>query len=93
LKTTNESEKSEILKPFCLFFFALACERIFIKTYSIESRYVIGLETILFVRASMHLFQPGNFTGSGSEGVNTDFFKEVLSVELVHFVFTDSLAR
>ena len=47
LKTTNKSEKSETCKPFC-FFFALACERIFIKTRDIEIRCAIGPENILF---------------------------------------------
>ena len=37
------------------FFFALACQRIFIKTGSIENRCVIGPETILFAGASVHL--------------------------------------
>ena len=39
LKTTSKCAKSETLKPFCLLLFALACERIFIKTHSTESRY------------------------------------------------------
>ena len=42
------------LNPF-VFFFAHACERIFIKTHSFQSRYVIGLENIPFVGAAMHL--------------------------------------
>ena len=54
LKTTNKSEKSETCKPFC-FFFALACETIFIKTRGIESRCAIGPENILFADASVHL--------------------------------------
>ena len=65
----NESAKSETLKPFCLL------SRSGIKTHSIESRCVIGLENILFVGlenilfvgASMHL-SAGNLY---SEGVNT----------------------
>ena len=52
MKTTNKSAK---FKPvsLCVFFFALACERIFIKTHSIES--VKGPENILFVGSSLHL--------------------------------------
>ena len=42
------------LDPF-VFFFALACERIFIKMHNIESSCVIGFENILFVGASVHL--------------------------------------
>ena len=45
------------LKPLSLFvfFFALARERSFIKTYSIESRSLTGTENILFAGASAHL--------------------------------------
>ena len=44
------------LKPLSppFFFLALAGERIFIKTLSIESGCVIGPENVLFVGASMH---------------------------------------
>ena len=61
LKTTNKSAKFETRQPF--FFSAQACERTVIKTRGIESRCVIGPEDIL----SAH-FQPGHFTGWGSEG-------------------------
>ena len=48
----------------------MACERNFIKTRSLESRFVIaiGQENIPFAGTSVHL-QPRNFTGWGSEGV------------------------
>ena len=39
----------EILWPFCLLF-ALTCERVFIKTHSIEARCVIGLKRIAVCR-------------------------------------------
>ena len=71
-----------------VFFFALACERIFIKTYTIESRCLIGLENIL----SMHLSARGILQALAVMGLNTDFFKDVLLVEFVYLVFTDSLA-
>ena len=63
--------KVQILKPLSLFvfFFTLACERIFIKTYSTESRCDIEPENRLFAGMAVH-FQPGNVTGWGSEGVN-----------------------
>ena len=49
LKTTSKSAVSSTIKLFFSFFlFALACDRIFIRTHSIESRFVIGLENILF---------------------------------------------
>ena len=68
LKTTNKSTKLEILKPFFfIFFFALACERIFIKTCNTEIRFVIGPENVLFA-----LFSGRHFTGWGSERVNDD---------------------
>ena len=50
LKTTNNSAKPETLKPFWLLS-ALACERTFIKRYSIESRCITGPENILCRRA------------------------------------------
>ena len=44
------------LKPVNLFifFFALACERIFVKTHRTDNRCVISAENILFVGASVH---------------------------------------
>ena len=59
------------LKPFSLivFFLAPGCEKIFIKTYSIESRCVIGPENILFAGAFVHLSLGLNFTCCGSKGV------------------------
>ena len=53
LKTTNKSRKFEVLKPFCMFF-ALACERILIKTHTIEIRFVIGAGNALFSGAYLH---------------------------------------
>ena len=73
LKTTSNSEKFQTLKPFCFLFFALARERTFIKTHSIESRWVIGPENITVCGClDPYIFQPGNFTGLGSEGVNDE---------------------
>ena len=46
----------------------MVCERIFIKTHSIESRCDIEPENRLFAGMSVH-FEPGNFTGWGSERV------------------------
>ena len=37
---------------------------------SIESRFVIGRSNILFAVVSVYTFQPGHFTGWGSDGVN-----------------------
>ena len=59
-------------KPLSLFvfFFALACERIFIKTHSIEKRFVIRLENNYTVfEALPRIFQPGTFTRWGGEEV------------------------
>ena len=53
---------------------------------SIESRYVIGPEKILFAGASVHLL-PGNFTCWGSEGVKQSLFlhrKHKLNKQQVH---------
>ena len=58
------------MKPFSLlvFFFALACERNFMTTHSIECRCVTGAEDILFAGASVHLsarelYRPGQWRG------------------------------
>ena len=53
LKTTNKSRKFEILEASCVFW-ALAGERIFIETHTIEIRFDIGPENILFARAYVH---------------------------------------
>ena len=50
------------------YFFALACERIFINTYSIQNRCYRMEKNSL--QARPWSFQPGNVTGWGSEGVN-----------------------
>ena len=66
---TDSSAKFQTLKPFFFpFFFALACERIIMKTQSIESRcYRTGKYTVCRrVRVS---FSSECFTGCGSEGV------------------------
>ena len=57
LKTTNKEAKFEMLSLFAIFF-ALACERIFIETHSTENRFVIRLETILFLRRVNASFSP-----------------------------------
>jgi len=54
LENAPKSAKSETLKLFC-FLFALACERNFIKTHSIQSRWVTEPENILSAGASVHL--------------------------------------
>ena len=62
------------VKPLRLFVvapFPWAREKISIKMDSTESRFVIGRPNILFGVVYMCTFQPGNFTGCGSEGVNT----------------------
>ena len=43
------------LDPFFVFFFTLACERIFIKTHSVESRCVMGPGNILPAGPSVQL--------------------------------------
>ena len=53
MKTTNKRAKFKILKPF-VFFFAFARERIFIKTLTVESRYVTGPENILCAGAGVN---------------------------------------
>ena len=64
------SLENDLLKPGILlvFLFTLACERIFIKMHSTESRCVIKQENTLFAGASGHL-SAGNFTGGDSDGL------------------------
>ena len=63
--------KQQNLKSWSLWFLSsmLACKWIFIKTHSIESRLVIGLQNILFAGVCMYFFEPRNLTGWSSEGV------------------------
>ena len=51
-KADDERAKFEILKPPPP---PLARERIFIKTYGIKSRFVVGPENILFAGVCVHL--------------------------------------
>ena len=66
-KRPIKSAKFGIIKAFSPF--ALVRERIFIKMHSAKSRFVIGPSNILFAGMYMCTFQPGNFTGWGSERV------------------------
>ena len=43
---------------FSFSFFSLACEKIFIKSHSIESRCALGPENILFSGSCVHFFSP-----------------------------------
>ena len=50
--------------------FSQSCERIFIKTHGIESRYVIGPENILFIGPENILFiGPENILFTGPENI------------------------
>ena len=64
------NRKVRHLKHFSLFvsFLAPACEGTSITTHGVESGCVIGPESIRFL-CTPCIFQPGNFTGWGSEGV------------------------
>ena len=52
-----------------VFFFALACERIFSKTDSIESRCYRSENILYWLQARPRIFQRKHFTYWGSEGV------------------------
>jgi len=71
--TAMMSLENDNSKPFSsfVFLFASACERMFIKTRSIESRCNTEPGNGLFAGMSVHI-QPGNCTGWGSEGVNKE---------------------
>ena len=63
------------LKPlaFFVFFFALACERIFIETHSIENRCVTGPESILFAgRVPRASFSPDNLPAGAVKGLTCE---------------------
>ena len=77
-KRSNKSVKFETIKAFHPFTWAR--ERIFIKMVSIENRFVIGPSHILFWGVHACTFQPGNFTGCGSEGVN----KKIKKIKNAH---------
>ena len=85
------------LKPLSrfVFFFALACKRIFIKTHGIESRCVIGAENILFAGASMHhsarILQAGAVKGLSEFGFLLCLLSECLmsGTGLIHCMFWD----
>ena len=68
------------LKPLSLllFFLALACERICIKTRNIEIG-LLQIRKIYCLQARPCIFQPGNFKGWVSEGVNNQHFCLILS--------------
>ena len=55
---------------FFFFFVPFACagEKVFIKTYCIESRLVTGPSNVLFAGVYVCTFQPRTFTGLGNEG-------------------------
>ena len=78
LKMTNKIEKFQTL----LFFFALACEKIFIKMHSTESRCVIGLEKILCASFSQDTVLAFDVTTNGTVGLCTKYcpesYKEVM---------------
>ena len=68
-KTTNKSAK---FAPF-----ARPREMTSTKLHSIESRLVIGPSKVLFVGVHVCIFQPGNFTGCGSEGVKLFYTMDI----------------
>ena len=69
MKTTNKSAKYESLS-FFVFIFALARERIFIKTHNVETRFDIGPENRPLAGVCVQ-FAARKCTGWGSEGVKT----------------------
>ena len=84
--TAMMSLENDNSKPFSrfVFLFASSCERLFIKTRSIESRCDIEPRNGLFAVMSVH-FQPGNCTGWGSKGVNKEPLFSCVSWRSFHF--------
>ena len=54
MSVENDQQECEILNPYVFFFFKLACEMIFTKTHSRESRFFIRPENILFASVCWH---------------------------------------
>ena len=48
----------------------------FCKIHSIQMRFVIGLEIILFAGVCVCTFKPGNFTGWGSWHNNNIYYRQ-----------------
>ena len=72
----NDQRKCQIWNQSSIFVpFVWARKRISTKMRSIESRFVIGPPNTLFAGVYVCTFQPGNFTGWGSEGVNSSFHR------------------
>ena len=67
---TNKSAKFDIIYDFIR-----AHEKISVKMHSTESGFVIGQSDTLFAGVYVSTFQPRNFMGWGSEGVNVKFTK------------------
>ena len=63
------------------FFFALACERTFIKTHSTEKRFFIRAENILFLRHVRASFSPEILHDGAVKGLNAD---EVSAYSITH---------
>jgi len=70
LKTTNKSEKFESLSLF-VFFFALVCDGIFIKTYNIENVLVIEPKQYTVSMRVYVLFGPEILQAGGEKGLTT----------------------
>ena len=82
------------MKPFSLFVFsfALACERIFIKPHSAESRCVTGPENILFAGASLQ-HSARKCHRMGSEGVKSDVIPGLVIVGHTHALLASFCCR
>ena len=76
---TWKTIKSDKLKVI-ISFFATSREIISTKMHSIDGRFVLGPSDTLFAGLYVCSFQPGNFTGWGSEGVKV---KEILQCFVV----------
>ena len=76
-KTTNKNAKLQIIQAF----YPFARGMISIKMHTIASRFVIGPSNILFASLYVYTFQPGSFTGWGSEGVNKLYKVYILRAE------------
>ena len=68
LKSANKRAKFETLQPFCLLF-ALVCERIFIKTYRIESKCVYRTRKDTICRCVRVSFSPEMLEAGSVKGL------------------------
>ena len=89
---TNNSARFETLQPFCLLFFALACETIFIKMHSTENRCAIGLKISCFENRCAIGLKISCFENRCAIGLKTSCFENICAIGLKTSCFENRCA-